>query len=637
MKQEKVYYHIDEITKIITVDGCTSDIQMFIKSRSLGHREKGSRSFHIFYQLLEAPDEIKNKVWDKFVERQWKSEDFIYLGNQRTRVINDKTDAEHWQTTVESLKILGIKDKVLTELLKAIFVVMLIGNIKFLPSLDQNERKCVVSSDDELKLIAELLEIDNTELNNNLSSRTLFVHGEYHTIPISINEAVKDRDSLAKEIYHGLFLQITKAINKTTAPSNPNSMATVGVLDVFGFECFNDTKNGFEQLCINYLNEKLHHQYLENVFISTKEEYQREGIDLIKYEISDNIHILDLFEKPTGFFPLLATESASKKWNPITFVSKLKALHNNDTDANAFVKNNDTFKNTEFAVKHFAGEVKYNASDFLQKDTDAVALSLVQFVSKSPNSMITKGLEMIMEHRNNMETSDFSQPTYSVSYKMSTQLSSIIADIDSSNKWWIRCIKPNNFKRPQYMDNKVVIRQIQSAGIIGAAKIAKDGFSESINVEELFSKFGAFLDNELDTAVTDINNAFVSLDNKLANALKDLKSDDNESDYAIGNGKVYFSDRAIEHLYQKHAQWYFSCILIAQRLMKKVIARRVVKKRKASATIIQAMARGSILRNKFKKIKKAVICIQCFVKFHYYLANIQMRRKDKAVRLIQSR
>ena len=115
-----------------------------------------------------------------------------------------------------------------------------------------------------------------------------------------------------------------------------------------------------------------------------------------------------------------------------------------------------------------------------------------------------------------------------------------------------------------------------------------------------------------------MNNAFVSLDYKLANALKDLKSNDNESDYAIGNGKIYLRDWAIEHLYQ------MVFFIIAQCLMKIVIARRVMKKRKASATIIQAMVRGSILWNMFKKIKKAVICIQCFVKFNY-LANIQVQ------------
>ena len=637
MKQEKIYFYIDEVTKVITVDGCTSDIKMFMRSRSLGHREKGSRSFHIFYQILEAPDEVKNKIWNKLVERNMKSEDFAYLGKQKSRVINNKTDVEHWQTTVASLAIFGIKDKALEDLLKALFVVMLLGNVKFLPSIEENEQKCVVSSDDELKLIAELLDIDNKEFKKALICRTSFVHGEHHTIAISIEEAVRYRDSLAKDIYHGLFLQLAQAMNKSTAPSNPKSSTTVGVLDVFGFECFKNTKNGFEQLCINYLNEKLHYQYLQNVFISTKEEYHREGIDLIKYEISDNIHILDLYEKPTGLFPLLATESATLDRNPITFVSKLKALHKNDVDVNAFFNNDDTFKDTEFAIKHFAGEVKYEASDFLRKDTDALALSLVEAVAKSPNTMIKNGMKMIMKERNNLEQSNFFQPAYSASYKMCTQLASIIADMKSSSKWWIRCIKPNNFTTPRYMDNKLVIRQIQSAGIIGAAKVAKDTFSESMDVDEFFSKFGVFLENELDTAVGDMNNAFESLDYKVANALKRLESVDTESEYAIGNGKVYFSQNAIEHLYKRRSQWYFSCVLMVQRFVKKILARRVRKKKETSAIIIQTMMRGAFFREKFKEIEKAAVSIQYFIKFKYHFSNIQKMRKDKAVRLIQAR
>ena len=610
---------------------------MFIKSRSLGNREKGSRSFHIFYQFLEAPDEVKNRVWKELVEREMKCEDFAYLGKQRGRIINDKTDAEHWQTTVESLEILGIEGKVLDDLLKSILVVMLLGNLKFLPSIDENERKCVLSTEEELNLIAEILEIDSAEFKNQLISQTSFVHGQLHTIPISTDEAFRNRDSLAKEIYHGLFLQLVKAINKSTAPSDPNSSATVGVVDVFGFECFKNTKNGFEQLCINYLNEKLHYQYLQNVFMSTKEEYYREGIDLIKYEISDNIHILDLYEKPTGLFPLLATESLSLNQNPNSFVSRLKTLHQNNTDKNVLVNDDDTMEDTEFVIKHFAGDVKYDASDFLHKDTDSLSLSLVETVLKSPNVMIKYGLENIMEDRNGVDEINVYEPTSSISNKIGNQLSSLITDIKSSNKWWVRCIKPNNLKRARYMDNKLVVRQIQSAGIIGAAKIAKDVFSESLDVDELFSKFGKFLDNELDTGFGDINNAFESLDNKLSNALKDLKSDDIESEYAIGNGKVYFSHNAIEHLYKKHAQWYVSCVLVAQRIVRIALARRLVKKEEASATKIQALIRGGSIRKKFKKMKSSIRLIQSFVKFKFQLSNMRKTRREKAARRIQAR
>ena len=96
-------------------------------------------------------------------------------------------------------------------------------------------------------------------------------------------------------------------------------------MDIFGFESFN--VNWFEQLCINYANEKLHQKYTIDVFRSVQEEYSFEGIELGTVSFADNVDVLNLIEGRMGVIAVLNEECVRPKGNDSTFVFKLKTMN----------------------------------------------------------------------------------------------------------------------------------------------------------------------------------------------------------------------------------------------------------------------------------------------------------------------
>ena len=622
-------------------------------------------------------------IGNELVDRKMSAEDFTYLESNESRMINNKTDADHWKQTLASLEIIGFVGNKLKELLKAVFVVMFLGNLKFVLPLDKDEKKCVLSTEEELDLLSDLLGIDSHKLKQELTTRSLLVRGNLHSYPISIDDACKNRDSLAKEIYGGIFSDLCKTINDSTAPPHPNMSSTIGILDTYGFERVEESINGFEQLLINYINEKLRHEYLQKVFIATREEYDREGIDLIDYEITDNSAVLDLFEQPSGLIALLRTESALPDGNSTNFVSKLKAINGDSTSTTTCLLHNHSHKKIEFGIKHFAGEVVYDAHDFVGKDTDDLPVSLIEIVTASHNSIINTGLMASLEERKCRLTDDIKLTNlkYSTSLKFTTEFADVLNKINNTKTWWIYCIKPNNFAKPKYMDNLLTVRQIQIAGIDVASKISKELFSVSMDFEEMFDKFGAFLDKEYDSAMELLNIDDENIDDEnfdqkaryslrgslrssmrgsligsfrdslrdplrgsfrgsLIGSLRDslsMEIDQIDKEYAVGNGRVYFSDAAIQHLYSKRMKWYTSCVILVQRMARKLITRAAFKKKQAAAIIIQKNLRRNLARQRYVRTRCAAVLIKRVLKFKTDMVKARNLRTDRLVRWVQAR
>lgn len=155
------------------------------------------------------------------------------------------------------------------------------------------------------------------------------------------------------------------------------------MLDIFGFEDFAE-HNNFEQFCINYANERLQYYFNQHVFKYEQEEYKREGISWRNIDFNDNTECLRLIEdKPDGLLYLLDDQCNFPCGNNETILQKFIYHH----------KSNPLFevppcRDSSFAIKHYAGKVKYKIGNFREKNLDLMRPDIVSVLKLTQMSFV---------------------------------------------------------------------------------------------------------------------------------------------------------------------------------------------------------------------------------------------------------
>ena len=584
---------------------CGAEIKTYLLERSrLVLQSEGERNYHIFYQMINGlSDEQKEELSLKDCE------DYNYLYKGKTSTVKDVDDKKEFKETCDALRVIGVDDESQFEIFKVLAALLHIGNIKI-----ENSRNDAVLSTDEpnLLLACNMLGLNSHDFSKWIVKKKISTRSDNIASNLKYHEAIVARDSVAKYIYSLLFNWLVSYINADLASSTVNEGFFIGVLDIYGFEHFQH--NSFEQFCINYANEKLQQEFTHHVFKLQQDEYVKEGIEWSFITYSDNQPCINLIESGEGILSLLDEQcklpsGSDEAWAEKMFHSLTKPPHNK-------VFKKARFGNEKFIVSHYALDVNYEVEGFLEKNRDSVSdvqnlilkstkndfFKKIQEESeiKSPPQEIKKGFQ----NRNR-------KPTLGHIFKQS--LNNLMKTINSTDAHYIRCIKPNEEKKPWQFDNTMVLSQLRACGVLETIRISLVGFPSKYTYEDFLQRFHVLLNSE------DLNE-YQKTEPNNHEELKKLSSKllvnliDDKSSFQMGISKIFFKSGVLGKLEIEKSSKIHDAVVTIQKNFRTYIARKRYLEAKESAIQLQSVLRGLIVRQNMKNMFESAIIIQSLIR-----------------------
>ncbi|CAL2029784.1 unnamed protein product [Caenorhabditis brenneri] len=384
------------------VSGANVEIYLLEKSRII-FQTKGERNYHVFYYLLEGADEEERKKYFLL-----KPNDYKYLNQNEPFVLEGVNERNEFDRLRHAMSSVGFCAKTQQTIFGIISAVLLLGNITYIKRHGyHSDESGYIENEEVVDLVANLLHIRTETLMQALTMKRHVMKTETVVLRYSVSEATNTRDAMAKCIYNSLFHYIVLRINQALLKKDFSAGKGyyIGILDIFGFEDVGAQCNSFEQLCINYANEKLQSYFNQHIFQFEQEEYLKEGISWTNIEYTDNTECVQLFQsKPYGILRLIDEESNINNGTDDSMLAKL----------NQFLKNNEYYetpqkKEPAFIVAHYAGKVKYQITGFREKNKDLMRQDVLNALKSSTSSVMKTllGIDPVAVHRWNVLRSVF--------------------------------------------------------------------------------------------------------------------------------------------------------------------------------------------------------------------------------------
>uniref|UniRef100_A0A803LS01 Myosin-1-like n=1 Tax=Chenopodium quinoa TaxID=63459 RepID=A0A803LS01_CHEQI len=413
----------------------------------------------------------------------------LQLHLESNYTITGVDDAEQFRIVTEALDVVHVTKDDQESAFAMLAAVLWLGNVSF--TIIDNENHVEPLADEALLTVAKLIGCEVKELQLALSTRKMKVRNDIIVQKLKLSQAIDTRDALAKSIYSCLFDWLVEQINKSLGVGKRRTGKSISILDIYGFESFE--RNSFEQFCINYANERLQQHFNRHLFKLEQEEYIQDGIDWTKVEFEDNQACLNLFEKkPLGLLSLLDEESTFPNGTDLSFANKLKQ----------HLKSNSCFKGERekaFTVSHYAGEVSYDTTGFLEKNRDLMHLDSVQLLSSCKTSLPQKfASSMLVQSEKPVvgplfKSGGADSQKLSVAAKFKGQLFQLMQRLESTTPHFIRCIKPNNLQSPGIYEQGLVLQQLRCCGVLEVVRISRSGFPTRMTHQKFARRYGFLL------------------------------------------------------------------------------------------------------------------------------------------------
>ncbi|XP_023249558.1 unconventional myosin-VI-like isoform X1 [Seriola lalandi dorsalis] len=483
------------------------------------------RNYHIFYRLcagasedikkklhLDSPDSFRylnrgctryfaSKDSDKQIMQNRKSPEHQKVGALKDPLLDDQGD---FNRMCVAMKKIGLDDTEKLDLFRVVAGVLHLGNIDF-EETGSSSGGCVLKnqSGQTLEYCADLLGLDQDDLRVSLTTRVMLTtaggaKGTVIKVPLKVEQANNARDALAKAVYSRLFDHVVKRVNQCFPFQTSSNF--IGVLDIAGFEYFEH--NSFEQFCINYCNEKLQQFFNERILKEEQELYQREGLGVNEVHYVDNQDCIDLVEaKLVGVLDILDEENRLPQPSDQHFALAVHSKHKDHFRLTVPRKSKLTIHRNlrddeGFIIRHFAGAVCYETTRFVEKNNDALHMSLESLVCESKDKFVRELFE------NSNTTKDSKQKAGKLSFisvgnKFKTQLNLLLEKLRSTGSSFIRCVKPNLKMVSHQFEGALILSQLQCSGMVSVLDLMQGGFPSRAPFHELYNMYKQYMPDKL--------------------------------------------------------------------------------------------------------------------------------------------
>merc|ERR1712066_727312 len=565
------------------LSGADMVIYLLEKSR-LTFQAELERCYHSFYNIMsdEIPD-IKGKcLLSNDIYDYW----WVSQGKTTVPSIDDKEDM---QFAHEAYQILNFTEEETFNIYKCTAAMMHMGNMTkdFVPV--GKEEQAEIKDDANAQKVAGLCGIDCEWMNNYFCKPKLKVGTEWVSKGQTCSGASSSVGGIARKMYELTFRFITEKCNLTLLDVTMKKVQYIGCLDIAGFEIFD--YNGFEQLCINFCNEKLQQFFNQHMFTLEQEEYVREGIEWANVDFGMDLQkCITMFEKPMGLLAILEEESLFPKATDQTFAAK---LHENllGKCENFGKANPRPDPNAHFAVIHYAAVVSYNLTGWLTKNKDPLNDTVIELMKHGTNTLMTEQLfkdhpgQPVEEVKKHGRVKKGAGKTVSAFYK--SQLDDLMRVLYATEPSFIRCVVPNTHKQPAGVEPGLVMHQYQCNGVLAGIAICRKGFPNKVPYPEFKARYNILAAKAV---------AKAKKDKDMGHAVfKAIKLDPEK--WRLGHTKVFFRAGILGY-------------------MEEVRDDRIGE----VLSWLQAQARGKASRLVFKKLqdrKLALYCMQRTIRNYY--------------------